>query len=57
MTELQASKQLSGTTRLWRYLSLDKLVDLLSTSELFFTPQEPSSRNSFLTSLRRPRTR
>ena len=38
MTEVQASKQLSGTTRLWRYLSLDKLVDLLSTSELFFTP-------------------
>jgi hypothetical protein len=38
MTEIQASKQLSGTTRLWRYLSLDKLVDLLSTSELFFTP-------------------
>jgi hypothetical protein len=38
MTEVQASKQLPGTTRLWRYLSLDKLVDLLSTSELFFTP-------------------
>jgi hypothetical protein len=36
MTEVQSSKQLSGTTRLWRYLSLDKLVDLLSTSELFF---------------------
>ena len=38
MTEVHASKQLSGTMRLWRYLSLDKLVDLLSTSELFFTP-------------------
>jgi hypothetical protein len=38
MTEVQASKQLPGTARLWRYLSLDKLVDLLSTSELFFTP-------------------
>src|SRR6516165_7553822 len=38
MTEVQASKQLSSTTRLWRYLSLDKLVDLLSTGELFFTP-------------------
>jgi hypothetical protein len=38
MTEVQASTQLSGGTRLWRYLSLDKLVDLLSTSELFFTP-------------------
>lgn len=38
MTEVQASTQLAGATRLWRYLSLDKLVDLLSTSELFFTP-------------------
>lgn len=38
MTEVQASTQLPGATRLWRYLSLDKLVDLLSTSELFFTP-------------------
>jgi len=38
MTEVRASKQLPGTTRLWRYLSLDKLVDLLSTSELFFPP-------------------
>jgi hypothetical protein len=36
VTEGQFSKQLSGTTRLWRYLSLDKLVDLLLTSELFF---------------------
>jgi hypothetical protein len=26
----------SGTTKLWRRLSLDKLIDLLSTSELFF---------------------
>lgn len=38
MTEVQASKQLSGKSGLWRYLSLDKLIDLLSTSELFFTP-------------------
>jgi hypothetical protein len=38
MTEVQTSTQLAGATRLWRYLSLDKLVDLLSTSELFFTP-------------------
>lgn len=45
MTEVQASKQLSGTTRLWRYLSLDKLVDLLSTSELFFTPLETFARS------------
>lgn len=45
MTEVQASKQLSGTTRLWRYLSLDKLVDLLSTSELFLTPLETFARS------------
>jgi len=38
MTEVQTSTQLAGATRLWRYLSLDKLVDLLSTSELFFAP-------------------
>jgi len=38
MTEVHASKQLPGTMKLWRYLSLDKLVDLVSTSELFFTP-------------------
>jgi hypothetical protein len=38
MTEVQASTKLAGATRLWRYLSLDKLIDLLSTSELFFTP-------------------
>jgi hypothetical protein len=37
-TEVQASAKLAGSTRLWRYLSLDKLIDLLSTSELFFTP-------------------
>jgi hypothetical protein len=38
MTEVQASTQLVGATKLWRYLSFDKLVDLLSTSELFFSP-------------------
>ena len=38
MTEVQASTQLAGATKLWRYLSVDKLVDLLSTSELFFAP-------------------
>jgi hypothetical protein len=38
MTEVQASTQLAGSTKLWRYLSLDKLIDLLLTSELFFTP-------------------
>jgi hypothetical protein len=38
MTEVAASKKLPGSTKLWRYISLDKLVDLLSTSELFFTP-------------------
>lgn len=38
MTEVRASSQLGGTTRLWRYLSLDKLVDLLATGDLFFAP-------------------
>jgi hypothetical protein len=38
MTEVQITTQLAGASKLWRYLSLDKLVDLLSTSELFFTP-------------------
>ena len=42
MTEVQASTQLAGGTRLWRYLSLDKLIDLISTSDLFFTPSQPS---------------
>jgi hypothetical protein len=38
MTEVKTSTQLAGATRLWRYLSLDKLIDLLSTNELFFAP-------------------
>jgi hypothetical protein len=38
MTEVHVSAKLPGSTKLWRYLSLDKLVDLLSTNELFFTP-------------------
>jgi hypothetical protein len=38
MTQIHVSSQLPGTARLWRYMSLDKFVDLLSTQELFFTP-------------------
>jgi hypothetical protein len=38
MTRVRASTQLPGNTRLWRYLSLEKLIDLLSTRELFFAP-------------------
>lgn len=38
MTKVRASNQLPGRTRLWRYLSLDKLIDLLATGELFFAP-------------------
>ncbi|MGD0598799.1 MAG: DUF2971 domain-containing protein [Terriglobales bacterium] len=38
MTAVDVSKQLTGNTKLWRYLSLDKLIDLLSTGELFFAP-------------------
>lgn len=38
MTRVGVSSQLPGSTRLWRYLSLDKLIDLLATGELFFAP-------------------
>lgn len=38
MTAVSASTKLDGNTPLWRYMSLDKLVDLLSTKELHFTP-------------------
>jgi len=38
MTAVDTSRQLTGNTKLWRYLSLDKLVNLLSTSALFFAP-------------------
>ncbi len=38
MTEVRISSQLIGDTKLWRYMSLDKLVDLLSTRQLFFAP-------------------
>jgi hypothetical protein len=38
MTEVHTSTVLPGSTRLWRYLSLDKLIDVLSTNELFFSP-------------------
>ncbi len=38
MTEVQTSKKLPGNTKLWRYVSLDKFIDLVSTNELFFSP-------------------
>src|ERR1035437_6733730 len=38
MTVVQVSTKLDGNTPLWRYMSLDKLVDLLSMGELHFTP-------------------
>ena len=38
MTEVQTSKELPGSTSLWRYMSLDKFVDLLATGDLFFSP-------------------
>ncbi len=38
MTEVQTSKKLPGSTKLWRYVSLDKFIDLVSTNELFFSP-------------------
>ena len=38
MTLLSISSELGEDTLLWRYMSLDKLVDLLATQELHFTP-------------------
>lgn len=38
MTQVDVSSTLTGDTTLWRYISLDKLIDLLSTAELFFAP-------------------
>lgn len=38
MTAVDVSSELAGGAKLWRYLSLDKLVDILSTGELFFAP-------------------
>jgi len=38
MAEVHLSKQLRGAIKLWRYLSLDKLVDLRSSGQLFFAP-------------------
>lgn len=38
MTEVRTSKTMPGSTRLWRYMALDKLVDLLSSGELHFSP-------------------
>jgi len=37
MTTVDLSSELTGG-KPWRYLSLDKLVDILSTGELFFAP-------------------
>lgn len=38
MTEVRLSETLDGDTRLCRYISLDKLINLLSTCVLYFTP-------------------
>jgi hypothetical protein len=38
MALISASTELDGSASLWRYMSLDKFVDLLSTSELHFAP-------------------
>ena len=38
MTLLSTSIKLGEDTSLWRYMSLDKLIDLLATQELHFTP-------------------
>jgi hypothetical protein len=38
MTHMTISSKLSEDTPLWRYMSMDKLVDLLAEQELHFTP-------------------
>jgi hypothetical protein len=38
MTLLSSSTKLEKGTPLWRYMSLDKLIDLLATKELHFAP-------------------
>jgi hypothetical protein len=38
MTAVKTSSQLTGDAKLWRYQSLEKFIDLLSTGELFFAP-------------------
>jgi len=38
MTYVSISSKLSEDTPLWRYMSLDKLVDLLAVQQLHFTP-------------------
>jgi hypothetical protein len=38
MTKISSSSSLEGTIVLWRYMSLDKFVDLLAFSRLYFSP-------------------
>lgn len=38
MGELLIGQSIKGNFRLWRYMSLDKLINLLSTQTLYFTP-------------------
>jgi hypothetical protein len=38
MSTLEVGKSLKDTDTLWRYLSLDKFIDLVESNTLFFTP-------------------
>lgn len=38
MKNYQLSPMLMPETKIWRYMSLDKLIDILSTRELYFSP-------------------
>jgi hypothetical protein len=38
MSEVRVSDTLEGSTTLWRYMSLDKFIDLLSMNQLYFAP-------------------
>ena len=37
LVESKVTKNISRDKKLWRYMTLDKLIDILSTNELFFT--------------------
>ncbi|ECK5629363.1 hypothetical protein FRL62_22280, partial [Salmonella enterica] len=38
MNKFQISPNLKPETKLWRYMSLDKFIDILSREELYFSP-------------------
>ncbi|QBX80588.1 DUF2971 domain-containing protein [Citrobacter tructae] len=45
MKNFQLSPTLQPETKLWRYMSLDKFIDILASEELYFTPLSHYSRS------------